>query len=311
MANGKRLIASTPQGELRLLGTGGTYALRSHTQIRQYLRASLGEDYASLLAEPSFDNANNRIDWLADLGEDAAPLSTLPPEQAQPLRAELAEKRQRITELAETLARREQQSAILLGELLRQALSVPNESSVLVSDGKLVLINWGAAADRSESDLPTTRLTAPGRAAPVQRTVAQPVPVAVAAPQRTRSYWLWALPLWLVFAALMAGIYYLLLEACAVSGPGPEDDGNPFISFCPGEPVAAAEPPPELAAEEARARVLREQLNQLEIAIAEARRACSRQQTLNLTPTPFTPGSFTPIPLGTNSALALGPEPPR
>ncbi|HKY94187.1 MAG TPA: hypothetical protein VJL84_02735 [Kiloniellales bacterium] len=276
MVAAKRLVASTPQGALRLLGTGGTYALRSHTQIRQYLRASLGEEYAQLFAEPSFDNANGRIDWLAEVDEQPVPLTQLAAEQAEPLRKQLAEKRQRIAELAETLSRREQQSAILLGELLRQALSYPNEDSVLAAGQRLVLINWGAAVDRSEAEAPTTKLTAAGRAA-----VAAPVAVApvaattvVVAERRTAAYWLWSIPLWILFAALMAGIYYYLLEACAVSGVGPEDDSNPFISFCPGKPVAAAEPPPELAAAEADGRVLREKLNQLEIQIAEARRQC-------------------------------------
>ena len=166
MAAAKRLVASTPQGSLRLLGTGGTYALRSHTQIRQYLRASLGEDYAKLFAEPSFDNANSRIDWLSDIDGQPVPLAQLPAEQADALRKQLAEKRQRIAELSQTLSRREQQSAILLGELLRQALSYPNEESVLASGQQLVLINWGAAADRSDTEAATTKLTAAGRACP-------------------------------------------------------------------------------------------------------------------------------------------------
>ena len=275
MAAGKRLVASTPQGQLRLLGTGGTYALRSHTQIRQYLRASLGEDYARIFAEPSFDNANGRIDWLAEVDEQPVPLPQLAPEAAEPLRKRLAELRQRIAELAETLARREQQSAILLGELLRQALSYPNEDSVLAAGDRLVLINWGAAAERSDAETPPTRLPAAGRPLAEKTAAAAPAPAAfVRARARRGGAWLWAIPLWILFAAIMAGIYYYLLEACAVSGVGPEDDSNPFISFCPGRPVAAAEPPPELAAAEAEGRVLREQLNQLDIQIAAARRLC-------------------------------------
>jgi hypothetical protein len=278
MVAAKRLVASTPQGSLRLLGTGGTYALRSHTQIRQYLRASLGDDYAQLFAEPSFDNANGRIDWLAEADEQPVPLTQLPAEQAEPLRKQLAEKRQRIAELAETLSRREQQSAILLGELLRQALSYPNEDSVLAAGQRLVLINWGAAVDRSESEAATTKLTAAGRAVATAPVAAAPVvattTVVASTPRRSTAYWLWSIPLWILFAAIMAGIYYYLLEACAVSNVGPEDDNNPFISFCPGKPVAAAEPPAELANAEAEGRVLRDKLNQLEIRIAEARRQC-------------------------------------
>lgn len=289
MAAAKRLVASTPQGSLRLLGTGGTYALRSHTQIRQYLRASLGEDYAQLLAEPSFDNANGRIDWLAEVDEQPVPLAQLPAEQAEALRKQLAEKRQRIGELSEALSRREQQSAILLGELLRQALSYPNEESVLASGQRLVLINWGAAVDRSEAADTATKLTAAGRAVPTQSVAAAPVaatPAPVAPPRRTTSYWLWSIPLWILFAAIMAGIYYYLLEACAVSNVGPQDDSNPFISFCPGKPVAAAEPPPELAAADAEGRVLRDKLNQLEIKIAEARRQCVKPPAATPAPTP-------------------------
>lgn len=294
MAAAKRLVASTPQGSLRLLGTGGTYALRSHTQIRQYLRASLGEDYAKLFAEPSFDNANSRIDWLSDIDGQPVPLAQLPAEQADALRKQLAEKRQRIAELSQTLSRREQQSAILLGELLRQALSYPNEESVLASGQQLVLINWGAAADRSDTEAATTKLTAAGRAAAAAPAAVAAPAAAVAAPapvarRRTTSYWLWSIPLWILFAAIMAGIYYYLLEACAVSGVGPEDDGNPFISFCPGKPVAAAEPPADIAGAEAEGRVLREKLNQLEIQIAEARRQCAKPAS-PATPVPA-PGS--------------------
>lgn len=281
MAADKRSIASTPQGSLRLLGSGGTLALRNHAQIRQYLRASLGEEAAAVLAEPSFDNANGRIDWLSGHGEEPRPLASLEPEAAERVRQRLADFRGKVAALADQLSRRPQQSALLLGELLRQATSVPNEDSVLAVGEEPLLINWGAAAEPGQSARSATQLAAPSRrAAPPPPTPAVPAAAAAAtvatpaAAERRGGAWLWTLPLWLLFAALMAAIYYYLMAACAVSGPGAADNDNPLISFCPGTAVADAGPPPELAAERARAGMLKEQLRQLEIRIAEERRAC-------------------------------------
>jgi len=294
----KRLVASTPQGQLRLLGSGGTFAVRNFQQIRQYLKASLGEDYARFLAEPSFDNANGRIDWYAELDGEPRPLAALDPAAAEAARARLQERRGRIQALAEALSKREQQSAILLGELLRHALSVPNDEAVLVAGDELVLINWGAAADQPRAGAAGTLLSGrlrgePARAvppAPPPAAATAPAVVAAAAPRRSTGYWLWALPLWLLFAVIMLTIYYELLEACAASGPGPEDNDNPFISFCPGQAVADPGPPPELLRERELAASLRQRLRQLEIQVVEARRDCTRPGG---PPTPATP---TPAP---------------
>lgn len=280
MAGDKRLIASTPQGSLRLLGSGGTLALRNHAQVRQYLRASLGEEEAAILAEPSFDNANGRIDWLSARPEEPQPLSALEPEAAERVRQRLAAFRGKVAALADQLSQRPQQSAILLGELLRHAVSVPNEESVLVAGEQPLLINWGAAADAGHGARSGTQLAAPSRRAappPATPAVQPPTPPPAAPPAASAARgatWLWTLPLWLLFGALMAAIYFFLLEACAVSGPGAADDDNPLISFCPGTAVAEVGPPPELAQERARAGLLKERLRQLEIRIAEERRAC-------------------------------------
>lgn len=290
----KRLVGSSALGELRLLGSGGTVALRNFQQIRQYLKASLGEEGAALLAEPAFDNARGRIDWYATLEEEPKPLTGLEPAAAEAARARLAAWREKVQGLAESLSRREQQSALLLGELLRQTLSQPNEDSVLVAGERLVLINWGAAADEKREKAVTAPLAGRLRAAPAPAAPppepapppappparVQPLPPAVApAPVRTAGYWLWALLLWLLFAGIMAGIYYYLLEACAVSGPGPEDNDNPFITFCPGQAVAETGPPPELQRERELAGELKQKLRQLEIDLVEARRECRRPQT--------------------------------
>ncbi len=292
----KRLVASTPQGALRLLGSGGTFAVRNFQQIRQYLKASLGEETARLLAEPAFDNANARIDWYATSEAAPTPLSTLDPAAQEALRAKLQERRQRIQGLAEALSKREQQSALLLGELLRQALSVPNEEALLAADGEPLLINWGSAADQprdssSGTVLAGTMRGAPQKPAPVPAPVAATPVAAVATvpPRRGAGYWLWALPLWLLFAIIMSVIYYELLEACGASGPGPEDNDNPFITFCPGEAVADTGPPPALVQERERAATLKERLRQLEIQAVEARRECSRPQPGGKPATP-TPG---------------------
>ncbi len=294
----KRLVASTPQGQLRLLGSGGTFAVRNFQQIRQYLKSSLGEDYARLLAEPAFDNAKGRIDWYAEIDSTAQPLSALDPAAAETARAQLQERRARIQGLAEALSKREQQSAILLGELLRQAVSVPNDDAVLVAGEQLLLINWGAAADQTRDTSSGTVLSgsmrgATAKAAPVAATPVALAPVAAAATSGRRGvgYWLWALPLWLLFAIIMVTIYYELLEACGASGPGPEDNNNPFITFCPGQAVADPGPPPELLKQREVAASLKERLRQLEIQAVEARRECTKPTTApggkpGTTPTP-------------------------
>ena len=303
----KRLVASTPQGQLRLLGSGGTFAVRNFQQIRQYLKASLGEDYARFLAEPSFDNANARIDWYAEVAGEPRPLSALDPAAAEAARTKLQERRTRIQGLAEALSKREQQSAILLGELLRQALSVPNDEAVLVAGEEPLLINWGAAADQPRAGSGGTVLSGTLRGAPAKAAPVTPPPAAAVAPvaavtalppRRSAAYWLWALPLWLLFAVIMSIIYYELLEACGASGPGPADNDNPFITFCPGQAVADPGPPPELQRERELAASLKQRLRQLEIQTVEARRECTRPggPPTPATPTPATPTSPTPAP---------------
>lgn len=313
MASAPRLIATTPQGAVRLLGTGGTRAVSSFPQIRQYLRASLGEDYAGLLAEPRLDNANGTIDWFASVDAEPIPLPALPPEQRATAEAQLAERRARILQVADELSAREQTSARLLGELLRQAMTLADEDSARLAGDRLVLVNWGCSSDRAAGP-PKAPLMAPkAQAAP------SPLPAAATAAATTtaaaapaalatgRPFWWWPLLLllWLLFAGLMAANYYLLLEACAVSRPGPEDDGNPLLSFCP-QRAEPATPPPELAEEKARADELLAKLRELELKLAEARRACPAASLRGETPAETEPPAESEAP--EKSPVEVPPE---
>ncbi len=257
------LIASTSTAGLSPLGAPSG---RSHLNLSEALRARLGEEHASLLAEPVQTGFGDRLDWYASRIGVVQPLAALGPEDQDALRQRLSELIGDVLALSEELRASGDPQDAQLGTDLAHAMEIPSEESVFTvrhADGTLspVLVNWGylAGTDRQMRGV----LTGIARRKPVPLAAAAPLapppPGTVAAGPRS---WLWLLWLgWLLLGLLLATILTLLIRPCALSPTG-------IAFFCPVDvPVVAS-------ALEADRLVLEDEIATLEREIALLDRSC-------------------------------------
>ncbi|MGH7117827.1 MAG: hypothetical protein ACREFP_02340 [Acetobacteraceae bacterium] len=137
------LIATTRQDELEPLGTGGHRAISVAPTLRATLLRSLSAEHAALLAEPYPNPGRGEIDWYAESAGEAVPLPVLPPAARAEAEAKLARLGDDIRGLADRLASSRSDADRFLGEMLRLAIVVPDQSYVRLAAGRPVLVGWG------------------------------------------------------------------------------------------------------------------------------------------------------------------------
>ena len=263
--SGEFLVNASREG----LSPLGTAPQRSFELISGTLSARLGPAHAALFAEPVASAQGERADWYATLPGRPRPLADLPEAEEARARAELARLSADIRALAAELAAGggEEQR---LGEALSNALEIPGEEAIYVLDGlpdgrlQPVLVNWACAREarapvRGALSGADTRAR-PALPPPLLSDVTPDLaPAAGPAPgQGALLRWLLWLG-WLLLAAMIAALLYLMLEACALRLPGAP--GN-----CPA--------PAEASLAERERMVLENRLRALERRIAAADRAC-------------------------------------
>ncbi len=256
----QRILETSLRG-LRPRGQAGRRVLDSWEQLTGYLRATLGDGPADLLAEP-VPGANDSYTWYGPDGARPQAVSALPPEQRSAVLAKVAAYQDAIRAEIAHLRQSGQPEGAALAASLEAALVVPLtargagsasdpealDSILRVVGDQPVLINWGI---ESEAQAPVaeplrefvSRPPPPPRPQPAAvpapaPTVPSMVPAAAALPAVTTPPF-WLLPLlWLLFALLMAGIYLALLAGCGMSRSGG------LFNFCPA--VAQTVEPPSL-----------------------------------------------------------------
>ena len=320
------LVASTRQEGLRPVGTGGQLAIHAHDQIARYLRRTLSDAHADLLAEPNFNPSRGTIDWYAPSDATIVRLDAVDPMRRRAVEDRLARLRDDILGRATLLSHANSGGDRHLGEMLRLALEVPDEQSIYCAGSRPVLVCWGTLRD--EPDPPRNVLqrfvayTPPPEPA-AAATIPPPEPTAASGPttvmpvsdavrptggaaaaaihepdyveQHRPLYWLGWL-LWLLFGLLVVAILLLLLSGCGLRLPGFGWVGGGLVNYCSvhavGDDIAES---PELAAELARAAVLEQQIRQLELRIANERRLCPGS-TADAPPVPQPPATAPPTP---------------
>ncbi len=197
-------LHTSQRGALRALAGQGVFAVECHPQLRALLLQRLGPEHAALLAEPQHDPERRSVDWYAEADGAALPLSQLPPDEADALRARAGELARDIRALAEQLDTGGRNAA-LSGQLLLLALRHPDDDDLWSVDGRPVLTNWGfapGAVGAQPQDL--TRLgalaPAPQPEQPAPAAVAPPPPPA--APRGCLPFAGWLLPLFLLLLLL-------------------------------------------------------------------------------------------------------------
>ena len=248
------LLTTTSTEGLQPLGAP---AQRSFELVSATLEQRLGPQYAALLAEPVTNEAGDQIDWHAPISGTAVAMGDLAPDEQAGLRARLGAMIGDIRAEAEALAQGGTPEDYRLSEALSNAIEVPDEAMIYAirsGDGDLhpVLVHWGWL--RNEQAAPRGILTA---------MVARDVPLSVAAGRVKRGpspVWWWLIVLgWLVLAALLGAILYVLVTPCGVNRFGAE--------FCTQEQLV-----PRQVSEERR--IIEDEIARLQRELAQADMAC-------------------------------------
>ena len=258
------LIATTTTEGLKPLGSA---AQRSFDLLTHALRERLGEDHAALFAEPVPAESGNAIDWHLPGRSRAMPLSGLPAERQEPVLAELERLSAGIRTLAAELAEGAPPDRLLLAEALENALTYPDATAIYAvaqpeGGDRPLLISWAWAREGQAPVLAglSARVAARPPAGTGAEAAAPPSPpMAVVAPAPRRGGWLWLLLLgWLLLAAMIGAIFWLVLPPCGIA--------RPFLaSSCP------VPEPPERGAEQA---ALRDEIAALDRALRAEASAC-------------------------------------
>ena len=177
-------LLTSQRNAMRALASQGIFATDCHAQVCSIIAQHLSPAHAALIAEPQHDPGQQRIDWYAGVNGTATPVSALPAEEAERLRARAGELARDILQLSEQWGKDAQSREALAGQMLALVLQHPHEDDLWSVDGQPVLVNWGfvpGAVGAMPQDLSRMGGAIPvaAAAAPV---AAAAVPVAAAAP---------------------------------------------------------------------------------------------------------------------------------
>ena len=265
----RMLITTSTEGFQPL----GSAAQRSYELIHGSVRDRLGAEHAALFAEPVASEAGDRIDWYTALDGPPTPLSDLSEPDRLALRARLGGMIGDIRAEADAAAARGTPDDQRLSEALKNATEVPDEASIFAirdagGDWQPILVHWAWVSNQQANVRGVL-------SAMVPRTT----PLADATPARSQMspFWWWLILLgWLLLAAMLGAILYILIAPCGVNRFG--------LTFCPTEPPVQKD-----AYEEDR--VLSDEISRLQRELALLDRSCQpRVPILPATPaTPVTP----------------------
>lgn len=233
----------------------GSPAQRSYELVHSTVRGMLDDEHADVFAEPIATRHGNQIDWYANIAGVAVRVEDLSDSERSAVFARLDTLLAAIRSLAEELARRKSSEEQRLAEALQNACVYPDTASVFAfrgSDGTLkpVITNWAWTRDeqrlvrgvlagqavRADATMASPKagvgLAADLGAAGPDGATAQTGNLGTRTPVNPGAFWL-ILFGWVLLAAMIAAILWLLLAPC---GLRPAALGD----FCP----VTAEPSP-------------------------------------------------------------------
>jgi hypothetical protein len=268
------LITTSSEG-LQPLGTAPQ---RSFELVTGAVRDRLGPAHAALFAEPVATQHGDMIDWYTDWTGKAVPLAELSQEQQATVRDTLGRLIGDIRAEAEKLEPSDAAEDLRLSEALFNALEIPDEKMIQVvrgADGVLhpVLVHWAWVRDEQKAvrgiltGMVPRRVPTPAAGTAAAATLASAAPIPAGQPAANGLWW-WLIVLgWIVLAALLGLILYLLIAPCGVNRQG--------LIFCPTEGAG-------ITAAEAERAVIEDTNAALERELALADRTC--QPTIPVVP---------------------------
>ena len=206
-----------------------------HATIAPFLERELGPAYGRLFADFEAESSDVRAWYIDAAATPPRRIDALPLAQQESLRDRLAQMIAEVLKLAERIAGESPQKANV-ARVLTAATTFPPEDIWAVGD-QPVVVNWGFHRNDVAAGVPRPIMMRIERARTAVRTPqsftttpqAPEVATLVVPARRALPTWLLPLLLWLVFLAMVALAYRLLLPACALRG-------SLFDAFdaCPG-----------------------------------------------------------------------------
>ncbi|MDR1490799.1 MAG: hypothetical protein LBS65_10040 [Desulfovibrio sp.] len=201
-----QLVASIPRSRIQSLACQGIRVVENYHQIKELVRAKLGDDHALLFAEPaSLGGSGDSIDWYTPVQGPVRPVTELPEEEAQKIFALVRQMGQGIKRLAQELKDSGNQQQIVRGSILEMALCYPEVSYIYAVGGQPVLTCWGFSAGTAGAQPEDLARCGEGFVTPKPRaSSAKPVPTQITDRERGVFFpWLPALLLLLLLLTLL------------------------------------------------------------------------------------------------------------
>lgn len=208
------LIATTEKAAAHALAFQGIMVYSCFPQIRDMLMRKFGDEYVLLFAKPVENVQTNEIDWYTPVNGTPKSLKNVAPEARAAACEKAASMAKDIQAYAEELIQSPDPLKVTRGNILRLALSYPDESYIYVIGEQPVFICWGfgpGAAGVEPKDLSRLAVSRPVSPPRVEKTPPAADAPAATAGDKGRSIpfaWAW---LWWLLPLLVACLLILFL----------------------------------------------------------------------------------------------------
>ena len=194
------LIVTVSKSAIHSLAHQGILVHESFYQVRDLVRAHLGDAYALLFAEPSLSKDGGLIDWYTPVQGTAKRLVDLPEEEQRTARSATVRMAQDIARVAAELKHSGIAAQVTRGTILELALQYPDDSCIYLVGEQPLFTCWGfgpGTPGAQPQDL--TRLGQAAVPPKVPTPQATPANPPLTTQQQRRSFsWLWLVPLLLL-----------------------------------------------------------------------------------------------------------------
>lgn len=218
----RQLLCHMPAGSVRPVIVQGASLLSHYRQLVRTLQAALGDEIASLFAEPVID-ASGAIDWYAALDGQIQPVGHLPMDQQVAAQHKAAEAFERVLEHANTLRAGKGAAPHSIADLLEKMASAAQVQQLFQIGSAIVVAGWGVVSTLDGAENQQITRAGKGVAPPIglvpsgggESTGQAPVQTAGQAPLHAtgtigKRLWLWPL----LAILLMALLALLLMRSC-------------------------------------------------------------------------------------------------
>jgi hypothetical protein len=187
--------------------------------LRERLVRELGQEFSLFLAEPVTRAGEGFVDWYTASAATPVPASELAADEREKLFEQLRDMRVRIYQLADRIGAPGPRVDKRFSDAIRRVTVVPDDPRFVFSlGGQPVLVLWGML----HVDDRRTEAEVLGETVRYRDPSTRPVPPPPPPPPKIviRRGFPYGALLWLLFAALMGAIYFLMFEKCDVAvGP--------------------------------------------------------------------------------------------